>query len=141
MNKDSIGGLLLLSVLVISITYKKFTAELLEFLLKLSRPVSSILLLGGVLVLYVKGFQYTSLALGLLSIYLLKDMWKWSQARNIYLDNKADQARFDPSQSIDLQWAQKSVTHDSPSMLSSSKSENMLVFPPSADVLREMSGE
>jgi hypothetical protein len=109
--------------------------------LKLSRPVSSILLLGGVLVLYVKGFQYTSLALGLLSIYLLKDMWKWSQARNIYLDNKADQARFDPSQSIDLQWAQKSVTHDSPSMLSSSKSENMLVFPPSADVLREMSGE
>jgi hypothetical protein len=141
MNKDSVGGLLLVGVLLVSIVYRKFSASLLELLLHITRPVSTILLLGGVLGLYIKGYQYTSLGLGLLSIYLLKDMWKWTQARRLHLDIEADQARFDPSQSVDLRWAQKSVTHDSPNMLSASKSENMLVFPPSAEVLAQMSGE
>lgn len=141
MNKDSVGGLLLIGILVVSLTYKKFTEGILELLEKVSRPVSTILLLGGVVFLFSKGYAYSSLALALLSLYLLKDMWKWSQARRIYNDVQADQRRFDPSLSVDLQWAGKTVTHDAPSMLTASKSENMLVFPPSAETLAQLSGE
>ena len=68
-------------------------------------------------------------------------MWKWSQARRIYNDVQADQRRFDPSLSVDLQWAQKSASHDAPELLTSSKSENMLVFPPSPETLAQLSGE
>jgi hypothetical protein len=141
MNKDSVGGVLIIGVLVVSIVHRKFTEGILELLVHLSRPGSTILLLGGVVLLFTKGYGYSSLALALLSIYLLKDMWKWSQARRIFNDVQADQRRFDPSLSVDLQWAQKSATHDAPSMLTSSKSENMLVFPPSPETLAQLSGE
>lgn len=141
MNKDSVGGVLLIGILVVSVSHKKFTEGILELLEKLTRPGSTILLLGSVVFLFSKGYAYTSLALALLTLYLLKDMWKWSQARRIYNDVQADQRRFDPSLSVDLQWAQKTTTHDAPSMLTSSKSENMLVFPPSAETLAQLSGE
>jgi len=141
MNKDSVGGVLIICVLVVSIVHRKFTEGILELLVHLSRPGSTILLLGGVVLLFTKGYGYSSLALALLSIYLLKDMWKWSQARRIYNDVQADQRRFDPSLSVDLQWAQKSATHDAPELLTSSKSENMLVFPPSPETLAQLSGE
>lgn len=141
MNKDSVGGVLIIGVLVVSIVHRKFAEGILELLVHLSRPGSIILLLGGVVLLFTKGYGYSSLALALLSIYLLKDMWKWSQARRIFNDVQADQRRFDPSLSVDLQWAQKSATHDAPSMLTSSKSENMLVFPPSHETLAQLSGE
>ena len=140
MNKDSFGGLFLVLVLLVSITQRKFCEWLLELLVKLTRPGSTILLLGGCLVLFMKGFYYTALALGLLSILLLKDMWVLTSARRLYNDIQKDQSRFISSNSIDLQWAEKSISHDSPSMLSSSKSENMLIFPPSNETLQEMCG-
>jgi hypothetical protein len=140
MDKDSLGGLILLLVLLVSISQRKFTEGLLELLIKLTRPGSTILLLGGCLVLFMKGYHYTALALGLLSILLLKDMWVLTSARRLYNDVQKDQSRFVASNSIDLQWAQKSVSHDSPSMLSSSKSETMLIFPPSTETLQEMCG-
>jgi len=140
MNKDSFGGLFLVLVLLVSITQRKFCEWLLELLVKLTRPGSTILLLGGCLVLFMKGFYYTALALGLLSILLLKDMWVLTSARRLYNDIQKDQSRFVSSNSIDLQWAEKSISHDSPSMLSSSKSENMLIFPPSNETLQEMCG-
>jgi hypothetical protein len=77
----------------------------------------------------MKGYYYTALALGLLSMFLLKDMWVLTSARRLYNDIQKDQSRFLASNSIDLQFAQKSVTHDSPSMFSSSKSETMLIYP------------
>jgi hypothetical protein len=141
MNKDSVGGVLLIGILLVSLSHKKFTEGILELLEKVSRPVSTILLLGGVVFLFSKGYMYTSLALALLSLYLLKDMWKWSQARRIYNDVQADQRRFDPSLSVDIQWGEKTVSHDAPSMLNPPKFEKMLVFPPSAETLAKLSGE
>ena len=140
MNKDSFGGLFLVLVLLVSVTQRKFCEWLLELLVKLTRPGSTILLLGGCLVLFMKGFYYTALALGLLSILLLKDMWVLTSARRLYNDIQKDQSRFISSNSIDLQWAEKSISHDSPSMLSPSKSETMLIFPPSTETLQEMCG-
>ena len=140
MNKDSFGGLFLVLVLLVSISQRKFCEWLLQLLVKLTKPGSTILLLGGCLVLFMKGYTYTGLALGLLSMFLLKDMWVLTSARRLYNDIQKDQSRFVASNSIDLQWAEKSITHDSPSMLSSSKSENMLIFPPSTETLQEMCG-
>jgi hypothetical protein len=140
MNKDSVGGLFLLLVLLVSITQRKFTKGLLELLVKLTKPGSTILLLGGCLVLFMKGYNYTALSLGLLSMFLLKDMWVLTSARRLYNDVQRDQSRFVASNSIDLQFAQKSISHDSPSILSSSKSESMLIFPPSNETLQEMCG-
>jgi len=140
MNKDSLGGIILVLVLLLSISQRKFCEWLLEVLVKLTRPGSTILLLGGCLVLFMKGFYYSALALGLLSILLLKDIWVLTSARRLYNDVQKDQSRFVASNSIDLQFAQKSITHDSPSMLSPSKSETMLIFPPSSETLREMCG-
>jgi len=140
MNKDSVGGLFLVLVLLVSITQRKFTKWLLELLVKLTKPGSTILLLGSCLVLFMKGYTYTALALGLLSILLLKDMWVLTSARRLYNDVQKDQSRFVASNSIDLQFAQKSISHDSPSMLSPSKSETMLIFPPSSETLEEMCG-
>ena len=88
----------------------------------------------------MNGWHYTALALGLLSIFLLKDMWLWTSARRLHMDIQKDQSRFVASNSIDLQWAQKSLSHDSPSMLTSAKSETMLIFPPSSETLKEMCG-
>jgi hypothetical protein len=88
----------------------------------------------------MKGYYYTALALGLLSMFLLKDMWVLTSARRLYNDIQKDQSRFVASNSIDLQWAQKSVSHDSPSMLTSVKNETMLIFPPSFETLQQMCG-
>lgn len=140
MDKDSFGGLFVVLVLLLSISQRKFCEWLLELLIKLTRPGSTILLLGGCLVLFMKGYNYTALALGLLSILLLKDIWVFTSARRLFNDIQKDQSRFVASNSIDLQWAQKSVSHDSPSMLSSSKSETMLIFPPSSETLQQMCG-
>lgn len=76
-------------------------------------------------------------------MYLLKDIWVlWprSDARRLHLDVARDQARFDPSTSVDLQWANGTVGHDSPSMLEAHGDSKMLVFPPSSEVLNEMCG-
>ena len=113
-------------------------------MVKLTRPGATILVLGSVLGLFMRQYFYTALALALVSVYLLKDVWRsWpdSDARRLYLEVGRDQIRFDPSHSIDLQMAEKSVTFAPPAMLSEAKSETMLVFPPSEETLREMNGD
>jgi len=140
MDKDSLGGLIVVLILLLSISQRNFSSSILELLVKLTKPGSTILLLGSCLVLFMNGWHYTALALGLLSIFLLKDMWLWTSARRLHMDIQKDQSRFVASNSIDLQWAQKSLSHDSPSMLTSAKSETMLIFPPSSETLKEMCG-
>jgi hypothetical protein len=51
-------------------------------------------------------------------------------------------ARFTPSESIDLSMAMKILTHDPPQMLNPpEKVPPLLVFPPSAEDLAKLSGE
>lgn len=50
-------------------------------------------------------------------------------------------ARFNPSQSVDLAMAMKMVTHDSPQMLNPpAEVPPQLLFPPSAEDLAKLSG-
>ena len=51
-------------------------------------------------------------------------------------------ARFSPSESIDLSMAMKMITHESPQMLNPpSEIPALLVYPPSAEDLAKLSGE
>jgi hypothetical protein len=143
MSPDSLYSLLVLGLFLGVITFKQFSFGLLELLLKLTRPGATVLLLTLVTVLFVKKYFYTALVSALVSMFLIKDLWKSyvrSDARRLHLEIGRDQARFDPLNSIDLQFGNGTVTHDAPSMLSTSHDPKMLVYPPSAETQREMNG-
>lgn len=144
MTNDTLYALGVLVLLVGVISTRSFGGGLLELLLSLTRPGSTVILLSLVAYLYSRGLVYTALATGLVSIYLLKDLWKhWveSDQRRLHIDIGNDQGRFNPSTSVDLQWATGMTVHDSPNMLrKDSDVSPLLVYPPSQDTLRSMSG-
>ena len=144
MTHDKSYALLILTFLVITIASRQFGSMLLELLLKLSRPGATVALLALLVYVYTRGLHYTFLIMAILVIYLLRDIWTaWmnSDARRLYLDRATDEARFDPASSIDIQMADKTVTHAPPSMyFQPATSSGLLVFPPSAATLEEMNG-
>ena len=143
MTPDESYSMLLLAFLLVVVTQKQFSAQLLEILLKLTRPGATILLLALLAFTYVKHFHYTCLILGLIIVFLLKDLWtSWprSDARRLYLEVGRDQDRFDHSSSIDLQMADGTVKHSSPSLYHKDWQPKLLLFPPSAETLYEMNG-
>jgi hypothetical protein len=144
MNNDSLYALGVLGVLVGVISAKRFAGGLLEMLLTLTRPGATVLLLGLVAYLYSQGLVYTSLAAGVVSVYLLKDVWThWvnSDERRLHIDVGLDQSRFNPNTSVDLQWANGTAVHDSPNMLHKDRDVSpLLLYPPSESTLRSMSG-
>jgi hypothetical protein len=143
MTPDESYALLLLAFLLVTVTQKKFTSLLLEVLLKLTRPGATVALLGFMAFVYQKGLHYTFLVLGLVSVFLLKDIWAhWanSDARRLFLEMGRDEDRFDHSSSIDLQMADGTVKHSPPSLYSPGWSPTLLVFPPSEQTLKEMNG-
>jgi energy-coupling factor transporter transmembrane protein EcfT len=121
-----------------------FCSMMLELLLSLTRPGATVLLLGLIAYVYSQGLVLTALALTLLTVYLLNDLWtNWvrSDARRLHLEVGRDQARFNPGTSVDLQWATKSVSHDSPNMLHKDVDASpLLLYPPSQSTLESMSG-
>jgi hypothetical protein len=144
MNNDYLFALGLFLVFLTVVYRQEFTFTTLETLLKLGRPGATILLLGIVLYLYTIGKIITALVFGLLAVYLLKDLWTTyirSDARRLHLEIGRDQARFDPSSSIDLQFANGSATHDAPKYLGTDVDNSpLLLFPPSAETQRQMNG-
>ena len=133
-----VGGLL-----VALICTKQFSFAVMEILLKLPRPIITVLLLLIPVGLYMKRMVYTALISVILIVYLLQDVWKTylsSDARRLYLEMGRDQARFDPGKSIDLQFANRSATHDSPNMLYQASDAPLLIYPPSDELLEEMCG-
>ena len=143
MSRDESYALLLLAFLIVTIASKQFGGLFLELLLKLTRPGATVGLLALLVYVYSRGLHYTFLALAILIVYLLRDVWSsWikSDARRLYLDRSTDEARFDPASSIDIQMADKVVTHASPPSFDSRDLSGLLVFPPSAATLEEMNG-
>ena len=144
MSNDILYALIVLAIFLTVIARGWFCFMLLEGLLSLTRPGATILLLSGLVLVYSQGLTYTTLALKLVVVYLLYDLWTaWtrSDARRLYLESGRDQARFNPATSVDLQWATKSVVHDSPNMLHKDvDSSPLLLYPPSQETLKNMSG-
>lgn len=143
MTPDESYAVLLLAFLLVAVTQKKFSSLLLELLLKLTRPGATVALMLLTAFVYHKGFHYTFLVLGLLVVFLLKDIWaRWttSDSRRLFLEMGRDEDRFDHSSSIDLQMADGTVKHSPPSLYSPGWSPKLLVFPPSEQTLKEMNG-
>ena len=139
---ESYAGLLLAALLVV-VTQKQFSSTILEILLKLTRPGATVALLALLVFVYHRGLHYTFLVLGLIIVFLLKDLWTYwvaSDARRLLLEVGRDNDRFDHSSSIDIQMADKTVVHGPPSMYSPGWSPKLLVFPPSAATQQQMNG-
>ena len=133
-----LGGLI-----VLLICMKQFSFVVMEALNKLPRPLVTVFLLAAPLAFYIKDMIYSSLTSIVLVIYLIQDVWKAypsSDARRLFLESGRDQTRFDPAKSIDLQFANHSVTHDSPNMLFQASDAPLLIYPPSDELLQEMCG-
>jgi hypothetical protein len=143
MSTDSVFALVVLGVLLLVVTVGQFSVSILE-LMMMSRSVSTVVLLLAVVGLYHKKLVYTSLAFAVLAVFLLKDLWgkyTTSDARRLHQEKTRDLARFDPNQSVDLQWGNRTVKHDSPRLGVTPKSrDGLLVFPPSEEVLHSMCG-
>ena len=144
MNNDYLFGLGIFLVFLTVVYRQEFTFTTLEALLQLGRPGATILLLGAVLYVYAIGKIMTALSLGLLVVYLLKSVWTdyvRSDARRLHLEMGRDQARFNPANSIDLQFANKTAVHDAPSYIGKDVDNSpLLIFPPSPETLHQMNG-
>jgi len=142
MKKDLAGALFLIGVFVFMVATRTKAPEILR-LMSGARQISTVLLLTSIAYLYTKGYHMTALIGGLLSVYLLKTFWtNWprSYESEVHLHIAQDRARFDPSTSVDLQFANKSLTHNLPVLLVRPLIHETLEFPPSSKTLQEMSG-
>ena len=145
MNNDILYALGVLVLFVSVITHQTFSEPILEGLLSLTRPGATVLLLVLVVYLYIQRLIFTMIAVVVVVMFLLKDVWtNWvrSDARRLHLDIGRDQARFQASNSIDLQFANGTATHAKPKMLHRDRDVRpLLIFPPSAETLADMSGQ
>lgn len=143
MSPDHLYASILIGVGVILSVVKKVSPQIMEWLLMLTRPGATIVLLGGVVLLYVKHLRLSALIASILSVTILRGLWTtWprSYERSVFLDIGRDHARFDPAKSIDLQFANGTAKHDTPHVFLEPFKGPMLVFPPSPETLAEMSG-
>jgi hypothetical protein len=145
MNKKDLGGALaLIGIFAAMLATQTQFPGALEGFLFLGRPLSTALLLGGIVMMYCYKYHASALVAALLSVYLLKTIWTtWprSDDRRLHLEIGRDQARFNPANSIDLQFANGTATHNLPVLLVQPSFPEMLVFPPSSETQREMNGE
>jgi hypothetical protein len=140
---DSVFALGVMGVLLFVIVAQQFSNGLLEVMM-MSRSGSTAVLLAIVAGLFYKGYTYTALASAVLSVFLLKDLWKKypvSDAHRLNQEVARDLSRFDAGQSLDLQWGNRVAKHDSPQLgVAPRTRDTLLVFPPSEEVLHSMCG-
>ena len=142
MKKDLAGALILTGIFVFMLATRTKAPAVLQQMSG-SRSVSTIIILGLVAYAYEQGYHSTAFIGALFSVYLLKMFWiTWprSYEHEVHLHIAQDRARFDPSTSVDLQFANKSLTHNLPVLLVRPLIHDLLVFPPSTETLGEMSG-
>jgi hypothetical protein len=143
MTNDFTLALVLVAVFLgISITRRVYP-QAIELLLSVGRPGASVVLLGGILYMYSRRLYLSSLVGALIVVLILRAVWTaWprADARRLHLEVGKDLARFNPANSVDLQFANGTAKHDAPSMLTKPWNPTMLIFPPSEQVLHEMNG-
>jgi hypothetical protein len=104
-----------------------------------------VVIAGGVVIAYTLATHHYLIAMVLIAVALYlcneRKVYVYSDQRQVYLDTQEDDARFVPSNSLDLQVANKTLMRASPELLDPPKaSPDLLTHPPSADTLHSMSG-
>jgi len=144
MTNDVLYALGLIGLFLAIFLSKTFAYGILDVLSILSRPGATVLLLVGVGVLYCKKLPLSSIIAAILSVYVIKSLWSSfpeSDTRRLNLEVGRDLARFEPANSIDLQFANGTAKHDLPHLLVKTEFEDLLVFPPSSQTLHDMNGD
>jgi hypothetical protein len=105
----------------------------------------SLVILGLLFVyLFVLKMPLTAVVLAGVGLYLIREWSTYTKTpeRQMYLDSVADDIRFEPGYSVDLQSANKTLGFDAPSMLQPPlpHSEPLLTYPPSEETLRSLNG-
>lgn len=143
MKPDSVLALAIMGVLLLVLTAHHFALNLMELLVA-SRSGTTLVLLVAVAGLFYKGFVLSALAMTILSVFLLNDLWKkypYSDAHRLAGEIARDEARFDPSNSIDLQFGNGTAKHEAPELYVQPHTNTpLLLFPPSEDTLHTMCG-
>lgn len=119
-----------------------------ELLLRLpgGRPVATIIIVLLPAISYSRSMSLTTTVLVGVVFFILQALWvSWTSTdtRRQMLDEERDQSRFISTNSIDLQFGNGSVVHESPSMYSADpiqRVNGLLKFPPTADVLMSLNG-
>ena len=143
MKSDFTYALVLLTGFIVMVTSHQYFPRVLEPLLALTRPGATLLILGTVFALYYHGYHITAFVMAIASVYLLNTMWtRWvrSDARRLELEIGRDLDRFNPAKSIDLQFANGSASFEAPQLLVKPWNPALLVYPPSSELLKEMTG-
>jgi hypothetical protein len=101
--------------------------------------------IGGLLIAYTLLTKHYLVATAMIAValYLFNEqkVYVSSSQQQMYLDTQADDARFLPSNSLDLQVANKTMVRASPEMLDPpTPPPDLLTYPPSAETLHDMSG-
>ena len=102
-------------------------------------PVTPALLIVLALAIYLR-LDMTVLVLVALYLYLYYTP-EMKEEKRLSLEKEVDDARFDGRTSIDIQFAQGTVTHAPPDIFGWTKDASpLLLFPPSEDTLRSLNG-
>ena len=84
--------------------------------------------------------EYTISAIVLIAVGLYLARSSPPREHRIYLAKSQNESRFS-SDSVDIQIANRTLRHDTPSMLDTSQPANpLLMYPPSEETLRSLSG-
>lgn len=140
LDKIYAGGISILFLLFVIVPPVQNT--ILEFLIYLTRPASTIILLSGVALLGINKLFLSFIVFSLFSIYILNHVWFayiQTDARRQHLDEKHDAERF-YSSALDIQVANGTVTPDAPKMLQKGSDVTLLLYPPTAEELSELCG-
>jgi len=143
MKADSVSALVILGVLVLVHVSSDFTINILELLLPARAGVTAVLLMA-VAYLFFKNYVFSALALTVLSLFLLKNLWKvypYTDTHRLAGEVAKDLARFDAGNSIDLQFGNGTAHHNDPNLYVEPRTHQpLLLFPPSEERLQEMCG-
>ena len=139
-QQDLIASFILIGIFVfLQLTKSSYLLNVMST----SREITILLVLSFIIFIHKKGYHSTSFLSSLFLIYLIKTLWitwPYSPENRLYIEVQKDKARFDPSTSIDLQFANKSVHHNLPVLLVQPYFPDLLKFPPSTSTLEELNG-
>ena len=143
MKADSVWALVILGGLVFIHVSTDFMTNILELLLPARAGLTAVLLMA-VAYLFFKEHVFSALALTVLSLFLLKNLWRvypYTDTHRLVGEVAKDVARFDAKNSIDLQFGNGTAKHDEPNMYVEPRTHQpLLLFPPSEERLQEMCG-
>ncbi len=109
----------------------------------LAHPIPLLLAIIAVLFALTEGYKVVAVVLTGVLLYLASEWGTYvtSNQRQVHVDKLTDDARFEPSMSVDLQVANRDILHQTPRMLAQTKDASpLLTYPPSDATLRELSG-